>query len=931
MVNGYVNTETNYFMDNRLNLLNESTYNIANKCNTTTTTSNTTSTGNTGITNSFANKNNTNNENRYNSSSSSGSNNQNDDQLFASNCCAATADQQAPNTRGHTLIDILRVYYEFGPMVCGLVNLIDFVPKFYFTKPNSASAATQSNEAPISSTSGRETPEQNAFGECSGSDSKPRVTEKIAPTESLTRLIRRSLAWFESERKRTIAETGCGNNPQQQLIEDDSIQPIQYSTAGSSTLKPVNLRVCNLQVYQKTILKNQLIQINPTNALQSIDTRCMVHKSVAYGPAVVCQQCPNSSSDDPVQNWCQHVHQLSQPYHLKFVRLAYVVPVYNRYALSICSLKSPLRINNKGDQNNLRLQQNSRTKQDAENQSKTNEPIEVSSSSSSSSDSEDASSEYSSPFLLSTKQHKTKQTAALTAEQHAQKMQSNYDTDGAAKMVPLADKEEEEADQSSSMADSSIELDRKTVEHLLDGKEEELTKKAALDIVNSTNVRHKQDEEANQLNTQNDNGLNDSPIGQLTYRLFAPCQLVNSSSCFSINPVNSSSPLARRGSVDLNGSGISSENAQPSTYLLGNQSAASEMQQVVTSFGAFFPALSHDIAAISGVNNGNSGCQFGGNVSSSGIHSSIESASLNNSNSNKSSSTGQAPTSGNSRFTTNEFESVEAIRRRMEIYVTTNSMKVIAGETLIVNLSDVLSCLSTAIEQTVSRASFGQRRSTSWVSVYILYAAVEEPQLPDQLLAQQKLRGLTLIDECTEENENENHHEQNSNNKHQLRDDLVGSPSKIDSLFDDDFKGSFDNNVTENDGTGDQSDEKAIKKSQQEATTSTTATTATTTAATSGQIRVEQNPNDSSLTLYNSAYDRTVALPTQPDNHLDISEPFECQTDCLWLNENDVIEALVDQMAHQAPDNELESRKRRKKKKKKKSKKQHEDSQCSIM
>lgn len=877
MVNGYVNTETNYFMDNRLNLLNESTYNITNKYNNTN------------------NEHITGNINSYNNSISN-NNNQNDDQPFASDCCFAnaTSEQQASNMRGQTLVDILRVYYEFGPMVCGLVNLIDFIPKFYFTKPNLAptagSTAAQPNEAATSSSGGRETPEQNS-GE--SPDSKLRVTEKIAPTESLTRLIRRSLAWFEIERKRILAETssGCANN-QQQLIEDDTVQPIQSSSSGSFTSKPVNLRVCNLQVYQKTILKNQLIHVNPTNALQSINTRAMVHRSVAYGPPIVCNQCSSSSSNNPIQNWCQHIHQLGQPYHLKFVRLAYVVPVYNRYALSIGSLKPRLHVN-KRDQN-LHYQQN--RQQDSKDQSKIDEPfneLDAPTSSSSSSDTEDASSEYSSPFLITTKQRKQN-------EQHTQK-QSSYDTDS---KLPLNDTE----DQSSSIAGSSIELDNKTVDYLLDGKEEELTKKAALDIVNGTNIRLKQDEEANQLN-QNDNGLNDSPIGQLTYRLFAPCQLVNSSSCFSINPVNSSSPLARRGSVDLNGSGISSENAQPSTYLLGQQS--SETQQVVTSFGAFFPALSQDVAIIPG---------SVGNIPSVGA--SVES---NNNSNNPLYKSSHQPTSSGSRFTTNEFESVDAIKRRMEIYVTTNSMKVIAGETLIVNLSDVLSCLSTAIEQTVARASFDQRRSTSWVSVYILYAAVEEPQLPDQLLAQQKLRGLTLIDECLEENEDDKQEQQQSNKTQQKGNN--GEPataSRIDSLFDDDFKGPFDNNATENEteSNREESKEEATIESKSEQVAATT----------SGQIRIEQNPNDPSLTLYNSAYDRTVALPTQPDNHLDLSEPFECQTDCLWLNENDVIEALVEQMAQQ-PDDELESRKRRKKekKKKKKSKKQHEDSQCSIM
>lgn len=909
MVNGYVNTETNYFMDNRLNLLNESTYNIANKHNNT---------GNTEVTNLFANKNNSNNtntnneyitgnNNNYNSSS-----NQNGDQLYATNSCTTSELQQGSNLRGHTLIDILRVYYEFGPMVCGLVNLIDFVPKFYSTKPNSVASQSNNEATASSSASGRETPDQSSNTAAGGehsADSKPnsRPTEKIAPTESLTRLIRYSLAWFESERKRILDETSGGSKHYAKLIDDD--QPVQPSTSGSSSsTKPVNLRVCNLQVYQKTFLKNQLVHVNPTNALEIVNTRSMVHERAASGPAIVCGQCSISTSNDPVQNWCQHVHQLSQPYNLKFVRLAYVVPVYNRYALSICSLRPSLRVSSKRESGKHDSLLKSQPGNEINNDEQAHDELERLTSSSSSSESE-ASSEYSSPFLItnkhndsssSNKQSELFQKKPITSSDDCEVGKASFSNSG---------------DQSSSMADSSFELDRKTVEHLLDGKEEELTKKAALNIVYGTNSRHRQDEELNQLN-QNDNGLNDSPIGQLTYRLFAPCQLVNSSSCFSINPVNSSSPLARRGSVDLNGSGISSENAQPSTYLLGAQqggsSTATEPQQVVTSFGAFFPALSSDIAMSSG---GLGGSGSGGNSLIGAPN--IDSSNFSNNSSNKSSN--QPPT-GASRFTTNEFESVDAIKRRMEIYVTTNSMKVIAGETLIVNLSDVLSCLSTAIEQTCAKASFGQRRSTSWVSVYILYAAVEEPQLPNQLLAQQKLRGLTLIDESVEENDT-NEQRSKEEKQQQLGLDNKGETTK--NLFDDDFTGSFDNKV---------SDSEEIRDKELKVTTKTQQQQQVPAITTSGSqtIRVEQNPYDSSLTLYNSAYDRTVALPTQPDNHLDISEPFECQTDCLWLNENDVIETLVDQMAQ--PDSELESsRKRRKKKKKKKSKKQHEDSQCSIM
>lgn len=843
MVNGYVNTETNYFMDTRLNLLNESTYNI---------------------TNSTANSNTANNNNETTTNPATPSSADGQQEATTS----YTSFEQRASLRGHNLIDILRVYYEFGPMVCGLVNLIDFVPKFYFTKPNATTSAGElaSGAAP---SSGRETPEQGATSDSTTpANLSSRCAQKIAPTESLTRLIRRSLAWFETERKRILAETK--NGAHRRLIEE----PVQSSSTDDDSSKSVNLRVCNLQVHQKTMLKRDLIQVNSSNALESINTRSMVHKRASLGLPIVCNQCSMSTSTDPVQSWCQHLHQLSQPYHIKFVRLAYVVPVYNRYAVSICSLR-PLRSYNP----HLKLHQKL-VKGSHEAVTSSQSAPQISgviaqqfepdaSTSDSSSESETSSSGNSGPLLITAKRQSgsSQHKSALSIDEDKSKLQTT------------------DADLSSSMAESSVELDGRTVEDLLDGKEEELAKQAALDIVRGTNERHREDEQTNQLD-QNDNGLNDSPIGQLTYRLFAPCQLVNSSSCFSINPVNSSSPLARRGSVDLNGSGISSENAQPSTLLLGGQSSSSETQQVVTSFGAFFPALSHDIV------NGSS---------SSGGESNISSSVANKSNQQQ---------SGGSRFTTNEFEPVEAIKRRMEIYVTTNSMKVIAGETLIVNLSDVLSCLSTAIEQTVAKAAFKQRRSTSWVSVYILYAAVEEPQLPNQLLAQQKLRELSLIDEGQEEND-----EQAKQQQQQQLTEI----HNIDSLFDDDFKGSFDNAVATN--------IEGKEKSQKEETQASTGGS----QLNSNQIRIEQNPSDSSITLYNSAYDRTVALPTQPDNHLNAFEHFEgleSLGDCMWLRENDLIEASLDQMANANVDF---SRGQRKKKKKKKSRKPHEDSQCSIM
>lgn len=767
MVNGYVNTESNYFMDSRLNLLNQRTYNMKNVAATATMTTSSTLDP---------------------AGAESG-------QFYDPSMLLA-----------HNLMDILRVYYEFGPMVCGLVNLIDFVPRFYSPTLISSEPAKQ------------EPAEQPTSGDGAGPSSRatsgeqlPLARQKIPSTESLTRLIRRSLAWFEAERKQVLAGTQNARR-----LDHSPDSPVL------APVTPVNLKVCNLQVHHKTLLKSQLVQIEPSNALASVGTRTMAHQSVATTQPLTCAECSISTAAQQSQDWCSHILDLSQVYQVKFVRLAYVVPVYNKYVRPVNSLRS-LRVGRKQRHSAASSESQLSLSSKLANPSPLLEdhPSSSSSSPSSSSSISSSSSQSSTPNVSpSLKKQNSSPSIKFDQEQP----------------VELAEHE----------PSGSVPAEKAT------DADEECTKQAALEIVRGTNSRHQTDEEAHQMGLGDDK-LNDSHIGQLTYRLFAPCQLVNSSSCFSINPVNSSSPLARRGSMDLNGSRISSENAHPSTSLLGSSSSNqySEAQQIVTSFGAFFPALSHDMVAGS------------------------------------SESTSKAQSTSASRFTTNEFEPVEAIRRRMEVYVTTNSMKVIAGETLIVNLSDIFSCLSTAIEQTVVRVSFSaQAKPTTWVNVYVLYAAVEEPQLPGQLLAQQKLQELALIEE--------NHEEE-----------ARPSSEQLEKIFDDDFDG---------DARASPSSNEQQQQQQQVPTTSA--------------IKIEQNPVDSTLTLYNSAYDRTVALPTQPENHLYNLDPIDflgSDTDCLWMNEADLLEAQLKQ--YQQVDHRGKARKKSRAGKGR----SHEDSQCSIM
>lgn len=729
-MDGYVNTESNFFPDSRLSLLFERTYNLIS---------------------------------------------------------VTSGESALPRAAsGHQLVDILRVYYEFGPAMCGLVNLLDFVPRFYSpVRPADDESSSSTN---TSNSDNEQEDQQPRLAEA------PLSSDKIAATESTTRLIRRSLTWFEAERKRILDETKLSHKRGMAL----------------------NLKVCNVQVRNKILLKSQLLCMNSANALDRIQTRQMAHEPAEQRTPISCSRCQTSTSNVAPQDWCSHLVELSQPYQLKFVRLAYVVPVTSKHTL-FAKVGRPLKSDNSigcaEDEPECpdRIPDKWTESLGAPNSSPT--PIL------SHDDGDKSAVQQSSPSETSSSDSCEGLSAIELSELHSDKADS------------IVDSRPEEVD-----ADvAAVELLRQTV----------------FSVVQRTIERHRLYEEAHQLQQINDD-IYSAPIGQLTYRLFAPCQLVKSSSCFSINPVNSSSPLSRRGSVNINGNGMSSDGASASTLLLGpsqtchlQSQIVSAVQNEVASFGAFFPASPHEQLYQDVL----------GNNKSSKLHDDNQLA---------------------DKLTTNEFESVQAIRRRMEVYVTTNSMKVIAGETVLVNLSDALSCLSTSIEQTVVRSAFGSnKRPSTWVSVYILYAAVDEPLLPAHLLAQQRLRDLNLSPRTTRSPE-------------------ILDKQTIDSIFDDDFKNSADlrqggaspsMNGVQRTPAPSPSESRSFKGDR--GASSKAKGSRHGSIQEDGKEEVNRSEQASPMpTPYNSAYDRTVALPTQPDDNSPGLEMLDLaglpQADCLW-------------------------------------------------
>lgn len=739
-------------------------------------------------------------------------------------------DHRKLNGKYH-LIDIIRVYYEFGPMLCGLVNVIDFVPKFY-SSPIVDCGGDQTAGFCASSDAGA-----GAGSEDSQQDNNEQSLliwfmnqTKIPNSESLTRLIRRSMGWFDQERKRILNETSSRNKDE----NDD----------GTAHSDAVNLKVCNLQVHHKILPKSQLIQLNVNNVFELINTRAMAHERVETAlDCSFCQRTFERPNMESAKLWCPHLIDLNQVYRVKFVRLAYIVPVYNKYAIKSLWPAPASRMPSNKDQ------------AVAENQGDTAKDPDYATSTSPSQTSEDEGSPSSSS----------------TSSSSSSDQQEGSDEEG---------EEEEEA--------------------------EGWAKRDALLIVSETNKRHSEDESAHQLSEPTasaDQPIVNPLIGQLTYRLFAPCQLVNSSSCFAINPVNSSSPLARRGSVDLNSSGNSNVvAAETLDTMMASQSSLSTLttsgklsnhqhhhdpssashvldttQQMVSSFGAFFPALSHDLMRSSpGPSNLDSNIVMG---ASGSLMKSEQ----------------QTPSKSGGLKISNQFESIETIKRRMEIYVTTNSMKVLAGETIFINLSDDLSCLSTAIEQSIVRA----QTSATWVAVFVLYAAVDEPHLPGQLLAQQKMRELTLINEESEDCP--------------ASDDAT-TTQDINQLFDNDFKGNL--KLTEEAS-------QSVSKQQEQ------------------QQAAEQDMNEiggvssADITVYNSAYDRTVALPTEPENtesnrNLNdfplnfLVRDQKLTNGAIKFDENDLNDAFKFEK-------KFLRRKRESSRRLKRRESRHRDSQCSII
>lgn len=752
MIEGRVDVETNYILDTRLDSLNQHLHNV--------------------------------------------------------NQAQASSSKIIPSTsKSGCLIDILRVYFEIGPVVCGLINLIDFVPRFYsptqiISVPKSEGlgqdeAETILQPTPVDATS--ESVDLDCDDEC---DDKNCNELKPFASESLTRLIRRSLAWFEEERKliseKSLQVQENTTNTDNVAIYESDIDAVKSATSTTehqedqlnSQLR-LKLKLCNLQVHHKTVYRAQLVRMTPDNIFDTVQSRIMIHEKKS--PIV----CPSNKCSE------SQIAHLSEPFDLKFVRLAYVIPIFEGKSLrDILPCPSPTITIKKHRDPSLSTCSHESLKGDSEK---------------------------------------------VQSQDRVQSRSDSYSS--IASDLDLLYGNDSRVSESCPSVSQDDEMSRRNSDDLfMDGLDtvSEPLKSAALEILRATNERHKNDEMAHQAKI-NDDKFNDTPVGQLTYRLFAPCQLVNSSSCFAINPVNSSSPLARRGSVDLNSACLSSESAHPSTLFLAGASSTTNITSPssskddsfgLKSFSALFPLLSPD--------------------------------NMPTDNNTTNTKTYQAnDKSGSNKFTSNEFEPVDAIKRRMEVYVTTNSMKVISGETIIVNLSDNLSCLSTAIGQTVVKSSFARKVPTTWVSVYILYTAVDEPLLPESLLAQHRIRELSLI---AEESDSET---------------LSKSEAKINS-----------------------EDDKSKTKG----------------VATSNSVliadsnRSEKRVLESSLLAYNSAYDRTVALPYPPENHSSFFDPSEF-LDSYFEDIQQTTDAQTDLMDSQL----LKSSRNRKRRSK------HDENQCSLI
>lgn len=912
-------------------------------------------------------------------------------------------------------------------MVCGLVNLIDFVPRFYSPTEscnNTDDCTTQNddddddeNEAnnEHNDNDNEKNNLDNGVQQVSQNGTSETIDEpsddlgldldmsiignrKSFASESLTRLIRRSLAWFEDESRRVLEASPAA--PNANIEQQTNATKVTITTKDGITTFTNNgnllsegfiddfessddhhlkLRLCNLQVHHKTFLKGELYKINASNILNILQTRTMIHQSKA--PLINKFSKLNQLRKSSLGT------ELSQPYDVKFVRLAYVLPIYDRLSHTVFPLCAQLT----NSDNNYKLNINRNGHDDDDQDEEHNDhdhhhhrdyhhrdhhhddhvQDRERDQDDEEQDFDDSDSEFDAALAHDMEMafaHYLEEIGKIPPKgmgfcfhKNSAKLLQKFEGKNSPESQDNHDNVENHANGQSGCCGSNSGGVQGSADNGISS-----IKRWALNIMEETNARHLHDEMAHQAGQAETDKLNESPIGQLTYRLFAPCQLVNSSSCFAINPINSSSPLARRGSVDLNGSGLSSDSAHPSalfpsgasptasssngqtqelmrnnshnnhqTHSIVNEvineivandsetvdtnadcipiiptqttnpsssnssSLPKELSSSLKSFGALFPSVFNTAitpttttTTTTIADNFANGSELLVNTARQ-LQAPIQALAQNI----IADQNNHQQQLQRSRFTTNEFESVEAIRKRMEIYVTTNSMKVLAGETLIVNLSSNLSCLSNAIEQTVVRSSFARTRPSTWVSVYILYAAVDEPLIPSQLLAQQKLRELKLINEDHEEQDQvvdsklKNNPTDNANNIAKKSPNTTAEELMIIQDVEDKPRDSDRKNLN---------NAEPIPCSSKQADAKLQSPRNSADERLDGQInqqllqQQQQQQHDSYIIMsqYNSSYERIVALPTNPEDHMNHIDPGD------YLEEQLESDILVAQQLH---------------------------------
>ncbi|KAG9509511.1 hypothetical protein GZH46_01967 [Fragariocoptes setiger] len=138
------------------------------------------------------------------------------------------------------LIDVVRVYYEFGPIRCGLVGVVDFVPQLdplwlqtssMMTASSATNAAQQHTAAAAAAPASTSTPSASVAEATSSSQAKNvHITNSnvsfdepiggVPTFESLSSVLKRAMAWFnEQQCQRELHFSSC--QVREKLIHDD--------------------------------------------------------------------------------------------------------------------------------------------------------------------------------------------------------------------------------------------------------------------------------------------------------------------------------------------------------------------------------------------------------------------------------------------------------------------------------------------------------------------------------------------------------------------------------------------------------------------------------------------------------------------------------------------------------------------------------------